>query len=179
MRPSPILVIARTPTPTTPRLGSHTSRPVGTWWQELKPTGRAGLVAACLFAVLITVGAQVQRHREGQRPVPPSLPISPHSPEARLAAIQLGHRPLPSNPTVERLAGLLDLLEADCPGNTRRDLAAFTVNSLRKLQNRGISATPRDVLGGVAGADDIGWLSDCSAYFESYVTLRGRDPTNH
>ena len=146
------------------------------WWQKLRLADRARVVAACFLAVLITVGYQVQQHRE-ERPAPDprSFPVSPHSPEARLAAIELGRRPLWRNSTVKRFAWLLDLLEADCPGNTRRDLAAFTVDSLRELRDSGVPATPTQVLGGVAGLDDIGWLSGCSAYFERYVTIRRRE----
>ena len=134
------------------------------------------VVAACVVALLITIGYQVQKHREAQpAPDPRSFPISPQSPEAHLAAAQLGYRPLWRDPTVKRLAWLLDLLAADCPANTRRDLAAFTVRSLRQLRASGMSATPTEVLGGVAGLDDIGWRSGCSSYFGRYVTLRRRE----
>ena len=95
-------------------------------------------------------------------------------PEGRLAAIQLGHRPDHVNSTVKRFAALLDILAADCPADSRSDLAALTVRSLRELERVGISGTPTQVLGGVIGSSDIGALSSCSGFFERYVATRRR-----
>jgi hypothetical protein len=145
--------------------------------QKLKPVGRVSVIGACLFALLLIVGMEVQKHREETRaPIPPSYPISPQLPEARLAAIQLGQLPLSSDPIVPRLAWLLDLLAADCTANTRRDLADLAVNSLQELRNSGISAAPTQVLGGVAGLEDIGRRSGCKPYFDRYVATRRESP---
>ena len=141
--------------------------------QKLKPVGRAGVVGACLFALLLIVGMEFQQHRgDARAPSPPSDSISPKLPEVRLAAIQLGHLPRAGQPVVIRLSWLLDLLAADCTGNTRRDLADLTVASLRELRMSGISASPAAVLGGVTGMEDIGRLPRCQTYFERYVASR-------
>ena len=62
--------------------------------RQLKPIGRAGVIGACVFVLVLIAGMEVQTHRE-EKPAsdPQSLPISPRTAEGRLAAIQLG-RPL-------------------------------------------------------------------------------------
>lgn len=144
--------------------------------ENAKPVGLAHLVGACVVAILLLVGFEVQKHREGHpAPDAESAAISMESPEAHLAAIQLGRRPDHVNSTVKRFASMLDILEADCPANTRRNLADFTVTSLRDLHDSGISATPTQILGGVLGSSDIGALADCSRFFARYVTRRRDD----
>jgi hypothetical protein len=73
---------------------------------------------------------------------------------------------------VKRLDSLLDLLAADCPADTRRGLADLTVTSIRELGQTGIRATPTQVLGGVAGLEDVGRVPRCAGYFERYVSDR-------
>jgi len=141
--------------------------------QKLKPVDRVSVIGASLFVVLLIVGMEVQKHREDSRASNlRNEPVSLRLPEARLAAIQLGRLPLASDPTVKRLAWLLDLLGADCLDDSRGDLADLAVNSLRELRRSGISATPAAVLGGVAGSEDIGRLPGCQTYFARYVASR-------
>ncbi len=141
--------------------------------QNAKPVCRAHLVGACVLVILLIVGFEVQKHREGRPALDAeSAAISLESPEAHLAAIQLGRRPDHVNSTVKRFASMLDILEADCPANTRRNLAEFTVESRRDLHVSGIAATPTQILGGVLGSSDIGAFADCSRFFARYVTLR-------
>jgi hypothetical protein len=140
-----------------------------------KPVGRATLVAACLFVVALVAGMKVQQHREARpAPDPASFPIPARSPEAQLAAIQLGRPQLWRGSTVKRLQSLLDLLAADCPRDTRQGLADLAVRSLRQLRARGVAATPTQVLGGVAGLEDLGRGDRCAPSFARYVTLRAR-----
>jgi len=155
-------------------------RPVAEQSQKLKPVDRLSVIGACLFVLVLIVGMEVQQHREEARASNPrNDPVSSHIPEARLAAIQLGRVPLRSDSALKRLAWLLDLLGADCADDTRRDLADLAVNSVRELRNSGISATPTQVLGGVAGLDDIGRLSRCKPYFERYVATRRESRAAH
>jgi hypothetical protein len=147
--------------------------------QRLKPVGRVSAVGVCLFVVLLVAGYEIQQHREEPpTPDPRSFPVSPQSPEARLAAIQLGYLPRWKDSTTRRFVFLLDVLGADCPADTRRDLADLTVRSIRELHDSGIPASPTQVLGGVEGAEQIGALPDCSAFFESYVDLRRKGETS-
>ena len=142
-------------------------------WRSATRGDRARVVGACAIALLLVVGLVVQKHREGPRaPDPHSLAISVHSPEFQLAAIQLGYRPGRENRTLRRFASILDILEADCPSNTRRGLADPTTMSLRELRAGGISATVNEILGGVLGTTDMGALSECSRFFARYVALR-------
>ena len=127
-------------------------------------------MSACAFAVLLTVGYEVQRHREETPALKP--PVSLTSPEAQLATIQLGHRPRWRSSTVKRMGELLDLLAADCPEDSRRDLERLTTRSLRRLRLDHIAATPTEVLGGVVGLEDVGAQPRCAPYFERYVTSR-------
>ena len=127
-----------------------------------------------MVAILLVVGFEVQKHREGRPALDAaSAAIAPRSPEADLAAIQLGRRPRRFNSTLKRIAALLDILEADCPANTRRDLADLTVDTLRDLRHARISgATPTQILGGVLGSETMGAASECSGFFKRYVTRR-------
>jgi hypothetical protein len=141
--------------------------------QKAKPVGRVHLVVVCLVVILLVAGFEVQKHREGSTAADAeTAAISVKSPEGRLAAIQPVQRPDRLDSTVKRLASMLDILEADCPANTRRDLADLTVKSLHELERSGISASPTQILGGVLGSSDIGALSDCSRFFARYVTRR-------
>ena len=142
-------------------------------WRRATRADRVRLVGACAIAALLVVGLEVQKHREG--PPPPdvhALAISVRSPEFQLMAIQLGHRPSHANPTLKRFASTLDILEADCPSNTRRDLGNLTIETLRQLRAAGIAATPNQVLGAVLGSTDMGSRSECSEFFEHYVERR-------
>ena len=143
-------------------------------WAKTTRADRARLLGACLIALLLVVGLEVQKHREGRPRLPDahSPAISGSSPEFQLMAIQLGHRPGLANPKLKRFASILDILEADCPSNTRRDLGDLTTMSLRELQRAGIAATPNEILGAVLGAPDMGSRSECSQFFERYVTRR-------
>ena len=87
-------------------------------------------------------------------------------------AIQLGHRPSPANPTLKRFASFLNILEADCPSNTRRDLGDLTIRALHDLRAAGIAATPNVILGAVMGMPDMGSRQECSTFFERYVARR-------
>ena len=134
---------------------------------------RVRLVGACAIALLLVVGLEVQKHRQGPRaPDARSPVISSSSPEFRLAAIQLGHRPGQANPRLRRFASIFDILEADCPANTRRGLGDLATKSLRELRAAGIAATPNQILGGVLGSIDMGSRSECSGFFERYVERR-------
>ena len=86
--------------------------------------------------------------------------------------IQLRHRPGQANPTLKRFASILDILEADCPANSRRELGDLTLRSLRELQAGRIAATPNEILGAVLGSTDMGSRSECSGFFERYVERR-------
>ena len=86
--------------------------------------------------------------------------------------IQLRHRPGQANPTLRRFASILDILEADCPSDTRRDLGDLTLRSLRELASVGITATPNEILGAVLGSTDMGSRPECSPFFKRYVERR-------
>ena len=155
-------------------------RPVVEEPQTPKPVGRVSIAGVCLFVVALVVGMEVQQHREKARePDARIVSISPKQPEALLAAIQLGHPSRAPHSTVKRLAWLLDLLEADCPGNTRRGLAQLTADTVRELRAGGVPATPTQVLGGVARSQDIGRLSVCEPYFERYAATRRESSAAH
>jgi len=145
------------------------------WGQRAKPVGRAHAIGLVAVAVLLYGGYLVQKHREGPvapRPHADVVVFSPTSPETRLATLQLGQRPDHADPTVKRFSGLLDILVADCPSNTRSGLAGLTVRSVSALRHEGIAATPTQVLGGVFAAQDIGATDECSRFFSRYVARR-------
>lgn len=142
-------------------------------WRRATRADRVRLVGTCVFALVLIAGLEIQKHREGPRtPDPHKLMISTHSPEFQLLEIQLGHRPSRANPKLERFASILDILEADCPSNTRRELGDLTIRSLRELRSAGIAATPNEILGGVLGTPNMGSRSECSGFFEGYVERR-------
>jgi hypothetical protein len=118
-------------------------------------------------------GLEIQQHR-GAPTVPDTRNpvISAQSPEFQLMTIQLRHRPGQANPTLKRFASILDILEADCPSNTRRDLGDLTLRSLRELRSAGITATPNEILGAVLGSTNMGSRPECSTFFQRYVQRR-------
>jgi hypothetical protein len=142
-------------------------------WRRATRADKARLIGACAVALLLVVGLEIQKHRERSPARDTHNPaISTQSPEFRLAAIQLGHRPGQANPTLRRFASILDILEADCPANTRKGLGDLTTKSLRELRRAGIAATPNQILGAVLGSTDMGSRSGCSGFFERYVERR-------
>jgi len=147
------------------------------WGRKAKPVGRAHVIGAALIALLLFAGYQVQKHREGPPRVRPHADLvvfSPTSPETRLATLQLGLRPDHADSTVKRFSGMLDILIADCPADTRRGVAELAVRAVTALRRDGIPATPTEVLGGVLGSVDIGSTDTCSRFFGRYVAQRRR-----
>jgi hypothetical protein len=143
------------------------ARSLATWWRGLGRGDRVRIGAACFVAALLTVGYEVQKAREPERQAP-ALPTT--GPAARLTAIQLGYRPGPRSTMLRRIDSLLELLEAQCPANTRRQLETLTLRSIRQLRAVGVAAAPNGVLGGVVGAQTIGSTQDCAMFFRRYVT---------
>ena len=77
-------------------------------------------------------------------------------------------------PQLDKLSGSigLNILEADCPVDSRRDLGDLTIKALRQLHAAGIAATPNVILGAVMGMPDMGSRQECSTFFERYVARR-------
>jgi hypothetical protein len=135
--------------------------------------GRARLLAAAAVALALTGGYEVQKHRDGGPAEAAGLPTAGVA--ADLTAVQLGHRPGPRNAMLRRIDSLLELLEADCPADSRRELGALTRETIATLRKDGISVAPNGVLGGVVGSQTIGSTAHCRGFFDAYVakTRRG------
>jgi len=136
------------------------------WWSRTARADRTRLLAAGLVALALTGAYEVQKHREGARAAT-GLPTAGVA--ADLTAIQLGHRPGPQNAMLRRIDSLLELLEADCPANSRQQLGALTRAAIGTLRRDGISVAPNGVLGGVVGSTTIGSTADCREFFTAYV----------
>ena len=147
---------------------------MGRLWREATVTDRLRLVAACVLALALVAGFEVQTHRGGHASARAS--VSLRSPEVSLVTIQLGYRPGPHNGILRHFALVLDILGADCPADTRQGLVDLTTRSLRQLRHAGVPATPNQILGGVLGATDMGSRSECAGFFERYVALRRGEP---
>lgn len=143
------------------------------WWSRTARAERARLLAAAAVALALTGAYEVQRHRDGGQAVAAGLPTTGVA--ADLTAIQLGHRPGPRNAMLRRIDSLLELLEGDCPGDSRRQLGALTRQTIHTLGRDGISVAPNGVLGGVVGSTAIGSTADCGAFFTRYVERMRRD----
>ncbi len=141
-------------------------RPAAEWWGRLPHGNRMRVVAAALAAVALTAAYGVQEHRTPGRPIQ-ALPTT--GPAAELTALQLGHHPGPQNAMLRRIDSLLELLEADCPADTRRRLERLTLRSIRELRAAGLAAAPNGVLGGVVGSQTIGSTQDCAVFFRRFV----------
>jgi len=137
------------------------------WWSRTARGERVRLAAAALAALALTGAYEVQKHRDGGPAVAAGLPTAGVA--ADLTAIQLGHRPGPENAMLRRIDSLLELLEADCPANTRRRLGTLTLATIRTLRRDGIAVAPNGVLGGVVGSTTIGSTADCRAFFTAFV----------
>src|SRR5262245_28832829 len=117
-----------------------------------KPVRRATLIGVCLFVLVLVVGMEVRGNAGTARPPEPT--ISPRSPEARLAGLEPAPTAAAGARAVKRLSAFLDTLEAECPANSRRELAALAFRGVQELGARGISARPTDVFNGVMAQDD-------------------------
>lgn len=133
---------------------------------------RAQLAVGLALTVLLFGGYEIRAHHGDVGHLPPAISLS--SPEARLAAIQLGHRPGPRNGFLGQFSGMLDILVTDCPADTRLQLATMVTRSMSELRRLGIASTPNQVLGGVVGAPGLGATSECSGLYERYVAKRRR-----
>jgi hypothetical protein len=142
------------------------------WWRGAARADRLRVAAACLAAVLLTGGYELRKEQEPKSPAP-GLPTTGVA--ADLTAIQLGHHPGPRNAMLRRIDSLLELLEADCPGDTRTELGSLTVDSIRRLRQAGVQAAPNGVLGGVVGSTTIGSTAHCSGFFARYVARARRE----
>ena len=135
------------------------------WWRQTTRGDRLRLGAACAVVVVLTVGYVVQEHREPPRVTNRDRPLATTGPAADLTALQLGHRPGPTNAMLRRIDSLLELLEADCPANTRAELADLTRETIRTLARSGIGVRPNGVLGGVVGSSHMGATPGCRPFF--------------
>ena len=63
-------------------------------------------------------------------------------------------------------------MEAECPANTRTQLADFTANSMLQLEKVGIDATPTEIITDVRESSSLGVMDDCLDVFALYVLLR-------
>jgi hypothetical protein len=147
------------------------------WWRETARADKLRLLAAAAVALLLFGGYQLQKHREEKPPlVGRHAPLPTAGPAADLTAVQLGYRPGPQSTLLRRIDSLLELLEADCPGDTRRELAALTLDARRKLLRAGIDVSPNAVLGGVVGSTNIGATYTCARFFAGYVARTRANP---
>jgi hypothetical protein len=142
-----------------------------TWWRGLRRGDRLRILGAIAFALLLTVGYEVQKAREPARLAPA---LATTGAAAELTALQLGHHPGPRNAMLRRIDSLLELLEAQCPANTRGQLERLTLRSIGELKTAGISAAPNGVLGGVVGSQTIGSTRDCTVFFGRFVAEEKR-----
>jgi hypothetical protein len=131
------------------------------------------LLAAAAVALALVAGYEVQEHRRPPRGPLPALPTTGAA--ADLTALQLGSRPGPHSSLLRRIDSLLELLQADCPGDSRRTLQAYTVAAIRELGRSGIAVTPNVVLGGVAGIPEIGATHDCRRFFDRFVAAERQE----
>lgn len=132
------------------------------------------LVLAALTVAVIAIAAVAGKNDEGGGGGGSGTVSEPYTPD--LAGIQLGYRPDADNATLKRLASQLDIMEADCPSNTRRNFADYTANVLLQLEDSGIKAKPTEILGDVMQSADLGTTSDCLDLFAAYVILRRHEP---
>jgi len=147
---------------------------MGEVWRRATRRDRIVFVAAGVFMLLLVVGLVVRSPSHGR---PPRV-VSTTGLEADLATMQLHHRPNADNPLLRQFANDLDILEADCPSNTRRELAAFTTQSVHELHRDGVEVTPNAVLGGVVGQPDLGSTERCERFFARWVAQQ-RSATSH
>jgi len=138
--------------------------------REPRPVGRWSLIGACAVVVVLVVGMELRGDHDTRRPSAPAEQ-PPGGAEKRLAAMQpvlaVGGRAA----ATERVSSLLDVLAAECADDSRDELAAMAIRTVRKLRAAGIDTSPTEVLGGVLGREDGGSLR-CRVFFDRYVALR-------
>jgi hypothetical protein len=135
--------------------------------REPRTVRRGTLIGVSVVVALLVVGMEV-RGNDGP-PRRPEPPIPARSPEARLAALEPAPSVVAAERAVRRLSTFLDILEAECPANTRRELAALAYRGVEELRARGIDASPTDVFNGVMALDDAGRSARCGPSFRRSV----------
>jgi hypothetical protein len=136
--------------------------------RRVKPIRRATLIGVCLVVLVLVVGMEVRGNDGTARPPEPT--ISAGSPEARLAGLEPAPTPAAGVRAVKRLSTFLDTLEAECPANSRRELAALAYRGVEQLRAHGFTAVrPTDVFNGVMAQEDIGSTARCGRYFQRSV----------
>jgi len=141
---------------------------MGEVWRKAKRRDRITLVAAAAFTILLVAGLMLRNPEPGKS----RRFVSTTGLEANLAAMQLHHRPGKHNPLLKQFSYDLDILEADCPADTRPQLAALTAQTVETLHRDGVEVTPNAVLGGVVGAPDLGSTRRCESFFARFVARR-------
>jgi hypothetical protein len=63
-------------------------------------------------------------------------------------------------------------MQADCPANTRTELADFTANSMLQLEAAGVQAAPTEILSDVRESSSLQAFDNCLDVFASYVLLK-------
>jgi len=132
-----------------------------------RPVRRTTLIGVCVFVAVLVVGMEVRGNDGTARPPEPA--IAAGSPETRLAALEPASDPRARTCAVTRLSAFIDTLGAECPANSRRELAALTFRGVQQLHARGIEADPTDIFNGVMTQEDIGRTARCGVYFERAV----------
>ena len=67
---------------------------------------------------------------------------------------------------------MLTAMQQDCPGNTRRQLADFTANTLVQLEDAGVDASPSEILADVRQSSSLEATNNCLDLFALYAILR-------
>lgn len=137
---------------------------------------RKGAVwTAVVIAALAIYGAATGQSEvdagSGSGSAPTSSTGDARSPDANLTIIELGHRDDGSR-THRRIATLLDLTQADCPNDSREQLADMTANTITLLDEAGVKAAPVEILEDIRESSSLRISPSCVNYFAMYAALR-------
>ncbi|HSF60806.1 MAG TPA: hypothetical protein VLA69_03870 [Gaiellaceae bacterium] len=142
-----------------------------------------GLVALLALGLFAVTAAGCGGDDETAPPAETAIPVTPatepgtddpssSAPEKALATLQRAGTPEGFVPSVRVMRQMLTEMQEDC-GNTREELAGYTLRAIGVLRDVGVELLPTDVLVVVSTTAVRAGGIDCRHVFATYVNAFG------
>jgi hypothetical protein len=144
---------------------------------------KLGLVALLALGLFAVTAAGCGGDDETAPPAETAIPVTPatgpstddpssSAPEKELATLERAGTPEGFVPPVRVMRQMLTEMQEHC-GNTREELAGYTLSAIDVLRDAGVEVRPTDVLVVVSTTAVRAGGIDCRGVFATYVTALG------